>query len=86
MGYLILQDAIGKAHFDYIEKWKDAGEWTYDIPKWDIFERETDNLDNMCLSSFEILQHKLNLEKIIQLEFTQTGTITEKMSQDQSRY
>jgi len=63
MGYLILQDAIGKAHFDYIEKWKDAGDWTYDIPKWDIFERETDNLDNMCLSSFEILQHKLNLEK-----------------------
>lgn len=62
-GYLILQDAIGKAHFDYIEKWKDAGVWTYDIPKWDIFEGENDKLDNMCLSSFEILQHKINKEE-----------------------
>lgn len=62
-GYSILKQAIGKAHFDYIEKWKDAGTWTYDIPKWDIFEDENDNLDNMCLSSFEILQHRLNTEK-----------------------
>lgn len=62
-GYNIIKDAITKVHFDYIDEWKDKGKWTYNIKNWDINAPEEDDASNMILSTFELLQHRLNLDE-----------------------
>jgi len=62
-GYNLIKNAIGVAHKDYINDYKDDGVWTYDIKNWDIFVPEEEDYSNMAVSTFEILQHKLNKEK-----------------------
>jgi hypothetical protein len=62
-GHNIILNAIAKAHYDYLNDWKDNGRWTYEIKEWDPFVPESPDASNMAMSTFEILQHKLNLEE-----------------------
>jgi hypothetical protein len=62
-GYNIIKNAIAEAHFDYLSDYKDSGRWTYDIKEWDILAPEDEEGNNMPLSTFEILQHRLNLDQ-----------------------
>lgn len=62
-GFMLIKNAIKKVHDDYLNDWKDNGKWTYKINDWDIDAEEKPDASNMILSTFELLQHKLNLEE-----------------------
>ena len=62
-GFSLIRNAIKTVHFDYLNDWKDNGKWTYEITDWDIVAPDREDASNMSLSTFEILQHKLNLEE-----------------------
>lgn len=59
IGYKILHDAVVKAHNDYVDNHVKTGIWTYEIDDWNLGDKEE---DSMCMSNFEILRHKKNLE------------------------
>lgn len=62
-GYNIIKNIIADVHDDYMNDYKENGRWTYDISDWDIMAPENEDHTNMPLSTFEILQHRLNKEE-----------------------
>jgi hypothetical protein len=61
-GYEMIKKALAIAHEDYIGSLNGDQYWTYDIKEWDILASENEDASSMQLSTFEILQHRLNLE------------------------
>lgn len=59
MGYKIIHNAILKVHEDYLNDWKENGDWTYNIKNWDL---DTNDPECMTISELEILQHRINNE------------------------
>lgn len=62
-GFNLIKNTIAAVHEDYVNDYKDSGRWTYDISNWDILAPENEDHSNMPLSTFEILQHRINTEE-----------------------